>query len=347
MQSLFISVRDRFLRVTAMSGLIAACLVFSSCVSSVDDLTDSASLAPEGGQSLETELNSDIPSADLQSQVAFVPTKAPRSAGVVQQLAEVADDTQVVATTKTTDIKFADPENEASNADKPIDGNTQVGSVSKSRVEPTSSTNAKKPTLLQRLLQARADKRAQEKQRESFKKARKSARPKIVARTRNFKRSSLPGVKKNSKLFGLDDQTDRDNVQVASVGGFGRLSPNGLRVQHAKVNVGCLKPELLKILKIVERKYRQKPIVTSGYRSPKRNRRAGGASNSQHIYCKAADIQLDGVSKWDLAKFLRSIRGRGGVGTYCRTKSVHIDVGPKRDWHHPCRRSVLRRKRKA
>ena len=185
-------------------------------------------------------------------------------------------------------------------------------------------------------------------------------KPEIAVRSRtagNASRASLaagngglPGVKSNAELFGINESEQDDDelraTQVAAVGSFGRLSPNGLRVQHDKVEVSCLKPGVLKILKIVERRYGSKPIITSGYRSPKRNRRAGGARNSQHIFCKAADIQVEGVSKWDLAKYLRSIPGRGGVGTYCRTKSVHFDIGSKRDWHHPCRRSSVRKRKK-
>jgi len=167
-------------------------------------------------------------------------------------------------------------------------------------------------------------------------------------------RSALPGVKSNNELFGINLGRKRpkagatdNNTQLASLGNLGRLSPKGLRLQHDKVQVACLKPGVLKVLKLVERKYGSKPIITSGYRSPKRNRRAGGARRSQHVFCKAVDIQVEGVSKWQLAKYLRSIPGRGGVGTYCRTKSVHIDIGSKRDWHHPCRRSAKRKRKKA
>ena len=163
--------------------------------------------------------------------------------------------------------------------------------------------------------------------------------------------NALPGVKKSKKLFGIseDDGSEegvKADVQVASVGGFARSNiKNGLILQTSSVQVGCFKPELMKVLKVVERHYGRKVMVTSGYRSPARNRRAGGVRNSSHVYCKAADIQVRGVSKWDLAKFLRSIRGRGGVGTYCRTKSVHIDVGSQRDWHHPCRRTKRKKRR--
>ena len=51
-----------------------------------------------------------------------------------------------------------------------------------------------------------------------------------------------------------------------------------------------------------------------------------------------ADIQIKGVSKWELATYLRSLPERGGVGTYCHTASVHIDIGPQRDWNWRCRR---------
>lgn len=167
--------------------------------------------------------------------------------------------------------------------------------------------------------------------------------------------NALPGVKRDSALFGIGDADDNtrpelipgDSVQVASVGSFGRFKMvNGLVLQTDKVQVDCFKPELMRILRIVERRYGKKVMVTSGFRSASTNRRAGGARNSTHIYCKAADIQVDGVSKWDLAKFLRTVDGRGGVGTYCRTESVHIDVGSVRDWHHPCRRSKSRVKKK-
>ncbi len=175
-----------------------------------------------------------------------------------------------------------------------------------------------------------------------------------TARVNTGNSNALPGVKSGNQLFGIKDQpsnssstaSDIGQTQVAALGSLGRLSPNGLRVQHDKVQVACLKPGILRILKTVERRYGKKPIITSGYRSPKRNRRAGGARNSMHIYCKAVDIQVEGVSKWNLAKYLRTIPGRGGVGTYCRTKSVHIDTGKELDWHHPCRRSSKRKKRK-
>lgn len=162
---------------------------------------------------------------------------------------------------------------------------------------------------------------------------------------------ALPGVRANggfeirhrNKAFNEDDiDLDEDDfgatVTLASAGGMARLAPNGLRTQHAKVQVSCLKPQLVSMIKRLEKHYRKPVIITSGYRSPKHNRAARGAKRSLHMSCSAADLQIPGVSKWEIARHVRSWPSRGGVGTYCHTKSVHIDIGPERDWNWRCRR---------
>ncbi|ODT56448.1 MAG: peptidase M15A [Methylobacterium sp. SCN 67-24] len=162
---------------------------------------------------------------------------------------------------------------------------------------------------------------------------------------------ALPGVR-TTDLFeikrksGINDDSDVDihegdedgSYEIASAAGLARLAPNGLLRQNDNVDVGCLKPSLVRVLKAVEQRYGKKMIVTSGYRDPDRNRRVGGAKKSLHMACAAADIQVPGVGKWELATFLRSMPGRGGVGTYCSTNSVHVDVGPERDWNWRCGR---------
>ncbi|UVK36656.1 DUF882 domain-containing protein [Mesorhizobium sp. AR10] len=168
--------------------------------------------------------------------------------------------------------------------------------------------------------------------------------------TSNYTSDALPGVRKTAlfeikRKSGLDDESDVDlnedeggAYQVASAAGLARLAPNGLLKQNESVDVACLKPSLVRVLKTIEGHYGRKMVVTSGYRDPARNRRANGARNSLHMYCAAADIQVPGVSKWELANYIRTMPGRGGVGTYCHTDSVHIDVGPERDWNWRCRR---------
>jgi uncharacterized protein YcbK (DUF882 family) len=163
--------------------------------------------------------------------------------------------------------------------------------------------------------------------------------------------NALPGVRQTAlfeikRKSGIDDDSDVDlhedeyggPIQLASAAGMARLAPNGLLTQTERVDVACLKPSLVRTLKMVERHYGRKIVVTSGYRSPSHNRRARGAKNSLHMYCAAADVQVEGISKWELASYVRAMPGRGGVGTYCHTESVHIDVGPERDWNWRCRR---------
>ena len=119
--------------------------------------------------------------------------------------------------------------------------------------------------------------------------------------------------------------------------GLARLAPNGLLKQRESVDTACLKPKLVRMLKAVERHFGKRLVVTSGYRSPSYNKKVRGAEKSQHMYCAAVDVQLPGVSKWELAKYVRAMPGRGGVGTYCHG-SIHIDVGPERDWNWKCGR---------
>ena len=78
-------------------------------------------------------------------------------------------------------------------------------------------------------------------------------------------------------------------------------------VAHSKVQLGCLRPELTKLLVKVEKHYGKPIIITSGYRSKAYNRRVRGAKNSQHTKCKAADIRVPGVSKQALAKYARTL----------------------------------------
>ncbi|WP_420961949.1 D-Ala-D-Ala carboxypeptidase family metallohydrolase [Brucella sp. IR073] len=170
--------------------------------------------------------------------------------------------------------------------------------------------------------------------------------PKKSTRDYNY---TLPGVRENLGLEikrrrSLDDDGDIDAneedgsfpVQLASAGGFGRLLPRGLEKQRASVDTACLKPRLLAILKTVEQHFRRPVMITSGYRSPSYNRLVRGAPRSRHMLCEAADIVVQGVSKWEIANFVRKLPGRGGVGTYCHTDSVHVDIGPERDWNWRC-----------
>ncbi len=162
---------------------------------------------------------------------------------------------------------------------------------------------------------------------------------------------TLPGVRANGGFEikhrnSLADDSDIDaneddeypGVTLASAPGLARLAPNGLKVQRQTVDVACLKPQLVTMLRTMERHFRRPVMVTSGYRNPSYNLKVGGARKSLHMICAAADIQIEGVSKWEIARYARSMPGRGGVGTYCHTTSVHVDIGPEREWNWRCKR---------
>ena len=80
----------------------------------------------------------------------------------------------------------------------------------------------------------------------------------------------------------------------------------------------------------VLRDHLEKPIrVISGYRSPRYNRRIGGARRSQHMLAKAADIRVYGISPLELKREIEKLikegkMMKGGVGLY-RT-FTHYDV---------------------
>jgi uncharacterized protein YcbK (DUF882 family) len=66
--------------------------------------------------------------------------------------------------------------------------------------------------------------------------------------------------------------------------------------------------------------------LTSGYRTPERNRTLEGAApNSQHIRGRAADIVLAGVAQARVAE-VAEIAGAPGLGRYA--EFTHLDVGP-------------------
>lgn len=107
-----------------------------------------------------------------------------------------------------------------------------------------------------------------------------------------------------------------------------------------------LNSQLVNLLFEVERHFRKPVTIISGCRSYKHNRRVGGARKSYHLRCMAADIEVAGVSEGQVLRFVSKMPGRGGVGTYCRNSMVHVDVGPRREWHWGCgsRKRIARKK---
>ena len=68
--------------------------------------------------------------------------------------------------------------------------------------------------------------------------------------------------------------------------------------------------------------------INSGYRTPDYNKSVGGASKSQHLYGKACDIRVKGLSARKVALAVRQLINdgkipSGGVGEY--SSFVHYD----------------------
>ncbi len=109
-----------------------------------------------------------------------------------------------------------------------------------------------------------------------------------------------------------------------------------MRVASRSVRTSCFPARLKKLIRRVEKRYGKRLVVTSGHRSRSHNRRIGGARRSQHVHCKAVDFRIPGVNKYSLARYVKSLPGIGGVGTYCGKSTIHMDVGPKRSWNQGC-----------
>ncbi|MGY6709656.1 MAG: D-Ala-D-Ala carboxypeptidase family metallohydrolase [Rhizobiaceae bacterium] len=247
----------------------------------------------------------------------------------------------------------ADAPDEMAQADQPVDAQSASGSGSSQQrgflsafFSPQPSSASERAASATSRPAPQAESRPQTESRPQIAVA--PANPGAGAATRPATMSgeALPGVRQGS-LFDIGQRSSIDDdgrsnppgsYRVASAAGLARLAPNGLRTQTERVDVNCLQPALVRKLRHIENHFGRPVIVTSGYRSPPANRRARGASNSLHMYCAAADIQIEGVSKAQLADYVRKMPGRGGVGTYCHTESVHVDIGPERDWNWRCRR---------
>jgi uncharacterized protein YcbK (DUF882 family) len=73
-------------------------------------------------------------------------------------------------------------------------------------------------------------------------------------------------------------------------------------------------------------------ILNSGHRTAKNNSATeGSAKNSLHIFGKALDVAIPGVSTAQIARFGLWVGG-GGVGWYPSKGFVHIDTGRIRVW---------------
>ena len=109
---------------------------------------------------------------------------------------------------------------------------------------------------------------------------------------------------------------------------MGDMTKNFSRHEFA-CKCGCgldnISAKLVLILQEVRDHFGLPIKVNSGLRCPKKNKKVGGAKNSQHLFGKAADIQIPGVSPKSIANYANTLMpGWGGIKPY--KTFTHIDV---------------------
>lgn len=100
----------------------------------------------------------------------------------------------------------------------------------------------------------------------------------------------------------------------------------GTYVSSKEVNAFCISPKLRFVIWEFEGKFGRKVVMNSGYRDNHHNAAAGGADNSYHTKCMAADFYIPGVPKQELIAFAMGIDGVGGLGCYPGRSFIHVDV---------------------
>lgn len=110
------------------------------------------------------------------------------------------------------------------------------------------------------------------------------------------------------------------------------FGPNFSREEFA-CRCGCgfdtVDAELLEVLKQVRVHFNAVVRITSGCRCKERNHGEGGSPKSQHLYGRAADIQVEDVKPAEVAAYLETlIPDCGGIGIY--SVWVHIDTREQR-----------------
>jgi hypothetical protein len=112
---------------------------------------------------------------------------------------------------------------------------------------------------------------------------------------------------------------------------WGEATKDGTRIPDDVTivnNIIALARELQKARNQIGRPFQ----INSWYRPPAINEAVGGASGSQHLVGKAADIEVPGYSGRRIANAVMAW-WPGGVGIYSNMPNlVHLDVGPRRMW---------------
>lgn len=90
-------------------------------------------------------------------------------------------------------------------------------------------------------------------------------------------------------------------------------------------DVVFIESDLVDILQRIRDHFGKAVTITSAFRTASHNKKVGGATYSQHLYGKAADIKVSGVAANVVADFAETLMpNTGGVGRY--STFTHVDV---------------------
>ena len=122
------------------------------------------------------------------------------------------------------------------------------------------------------------------------------------------------------------------NVYSKAKDGSKKLSTN-FRVKEFACTDGSdpifIDSELVTILQKIRTHFGKAVTITSAYRTPPKNKACGGTTYSQHLYGKAADIKVSGITPKRVAEYAETLlQGKGGIGIY--DTFTHIDVREKK-----------------
>lgn len=83
--------------------------------------------------------------------------------------------------------------------------------------------------------------------------------------------------------------------------------------------------DLVSILQKIRTHFGKAVTINSAYRTPTKNKAVGGTTYSQHLYGRAADIKVNGVSPKKVAAYAEILlKNKGGIGIY--STFTHIDT---------------------
>jgi len=90
-------------------------------------------------------------------------------------------------------------------------------------------------------------------------------------------------------------------------------------------DVVFIESDLVDILQKIRDHFGKAVTITSAFRTASHNKKVGGATYSQHLYGKAADIKISGVTPSVVADYVETLMpSTGGIGRY--STFTHVDV---------------------